>query len=237
MGGHPRNIILLTADAFGVLPPIARLTADQAMYHFLSGYTAKVAGTERGVTEPKADLQHLLRRAVHAAAPTVYAQAARRAHRAARRAGVAGQHRLDGRPVRRRQAHEDRAHPRDGPRRAVAARSTTSATEPDPIFGLDVPHSCPGVPRRGAEPAQHLDAASTPTTRAGAQARADVPRELQDASRRTLAADVTAAGHVQRLRRWVITELNRASEVRLRICALSIYRMSPAPRPSIVLRT
>jgi phosphoenolpyruvate carboxykinase (ATP) len=53
-GGHPRNIILLTADAFGVMPPIARLTADQAMYHFLSGYTAKVAGTERGVTEPTA---------------------------------------------------------------------------------------------------------------------------------------------------------------------------------------
>ncbi|HTO72232.1 MAG TPA: phosphoenolpyruvate carboxykinase (ATP), partial [Gemmatimonadales bacterium] len=52
--GHPKNIVFLTADAFGVLPPIARLTADQAMYHFLSGYTAKVAGTERGVTEPSA---------------------------------------------------------------------------------------------------------------------------------------------------------------------------------------
>jgi phosphoenolpyruvate carboxykinase (ATP) len=53
-GGHPRNIVLLTADAFGVLPPIARLTPDQALYYFLSGYTAKVAGTERGVTEPQA---------------------------------------------------------------------------------------------------------------------------------------------------------------------------------------
>ncbi|RIA45871.1 phosphoenolpyruvate carboxykinase (ATP) [Hephaestia caeni] len=54
MGPVPRNIIMLTADAFGVLPPIARLTPDQAMYHFLSGYTAKVAGTEIGVTEPQA---------------------------------------------------------------------------------------------------------------------------------------------------------------------------------------
>lgn len=51
---HPKNIIMLTADAFGVLPPIAKLTANQAMYHFLSGYTAKVAGTEKGVTEPQA---------------------------------------------------------------------------------------------------------------------------------------------------------------------------------------
>jgi phosphoenolpyruvate carboxykinase (ATP) len=53
-GGHPANIIMLTADAYGVLPPIARLTPDGAMYHFLSGYTARVAGTEKGVTEPKA---------------------------------------------------------------------------------------------------------------------------------------------------------------------------------------
>ena len=54
IAGHPKNIIMLTADAFGVLPPIARLTPSQAMYHFLSGYTAKVAGTEKGVTEPEA---------------------------------------------------------------------------------------------------------------------------------------------------------------------------------------
>ncbi|NNE86449.1 MAG: phosphoenolpyruvate carboxykinase [Silicimonas sp.] len=53
VGGHPKNIVMLTCDAFGVLPPIARLTPAQAMYHFLSGFTAKVAGTERGVTEPQ----------------------------------------------------------------------------------------------------------------------------------------------------------------------------------------
>ncbi|HKO17204.1 MAG TPA: phosphoenolpyruvate carboxykinase (ATP) [Gemmatimonadaceae bacterium] len=53
-GGHPRNIVFLAADAFGVLPPVAKLTRDQTLYYFLSGYTAKVAGTERGITEPKA---------------------------------------------------------------------------------------------------------------------------------------------------------------------------------------
>lgn len=53
MGGHPKHIIMLTCDAYGVLPPLARLTPEQAIYHFLNGFTAKVAGTERGITEPQ----------------------------------------------------------------------------------------------------------------------------------------------------------------------------------------
>jgi len=72
-GDHPKNIIFLTADAFGVLPPIARLTSPEAMYHFLSGYTAKVAGTEKGVTEPQATFSACFGAPFMAHRPTVYA--------------------------------------------------------------------------------------------------------------------------------------------------------------------
>jgi phosphoenolpyruvate carboxykinase (ATP) len=72
MGPVPKNIVLLTADAFGVLPPIARLTPDQAMYHFLSGYTAKVAGTEIGVTEPEATFSTCFGAPFMPRHPTVY---------------------------------------------------------------------------------------------------------------------------------------------------------------------
>ncbi len=74
MAGHPRNIIMLTADAFGVLPPIARLTPAQAMYHFISGYTAKVAGTEKGVTEPVATFSACFGAPFMVRHPSVYAQ-------------------------------------------------------------------------------------------------------------------------------------------------------------------
>ena len=72
--GHPKNIILLTADAFGVLPPISKLTKEQAMYYFLSGYTAKVAGTERGITEPIATFSSCFGEAFLPLHPTVYAK-------------------------------------------------------------------------------------------------------------------------------------------------------------------
>jgi len=73
-GGHPTDLVMLTADAFGILPPLARLTSAQAMFHFLSGYTAKVAGTERGVTEPRAAFSACFGAPFMARHPTVYAK-------------------------------------------------------------------------------------------------------------------------------------------------------------------
>ncbi|MBF0611015.1 MAG: phosphoenolpyruvate carboxykinase (ATP) [Magnetococcales bacterium] len=74
MGGHPSHVIMLTADAFGVLPPVARLTADQAMYYFLSGYTAKLAGTERGVKNPVATFSTCFGEPFMVHNPVVYAR-------------------------------------------------------------------------------------------------------------------------------------------------------------------
>ena len=72
--GHPNNIIFLSADAFGVLPPVSKLTKEQAMYYFLSGYTAKVAGTERGITEPVATFSACFGEAFLPLHPTAYAK-------------------------------------------------------------------------------------------------------------------------------------------------------------------
>jgi phosphoenolpyruvate carboxykinase (ATP) len=74
VGGTPRTVVFLTADAFGVLPPVARLTPEQAVYHFLSGYTAKVAGTERGITEPQATFSACFGAPFMPLHPTVYGE-------------------------------------------------------------------------------------------------------------------------------------------------------------------
>ena len=151
MGPLPKNVVMLTADAFGVLPPIARLTPDQAMYHFLSGYTAKVAGTEIGVTEPRGDLLDLLRRAVHAAPSIGLRQSAEAADRRGRRRLLAGQHRLDRRQIWRRQAHADQGDARAA-ERGARRQPQDAQFRKDPNFGFEVPVEVPGVDSRLLDP-------------------------------------------------------------------------------------
>ena len=145
MAGHPKNIVFLTCDAFGVMPPIAKLTADQAMYHFLSGYTAKVAGTERGVTEPKETFSACFGAPFLPLPPTVYAKML--GERIAQHdvqcwlvntgwtCGPYGiGHRMDLKSTRAMV------------RAALAGKLDTIPTRTDPVFGLAVPIMIPGVP-------------------------------------------------------------------------------------------
>ena len=146
MAGTPENIVMLTADAFGVLPPISRLTPEQAMYHFLSGYTAKVAGTEKGVTEPQATFTTCFGAPFLPRHPTVYAEMLGEKMARQHVEVLAGQHRLDGRRLRRRRAHVDPAHPRHGARGAGRRAGRGRAARPTRTSACRCRSACPGVP-------------------------------------------------------------------------------------------
>jgi phosphoenolpyruvate carboxykinase (ATP) len=145
LGGHPRNVVMLTADAFGVLPPISRLSPEAAMYHFLSGYTAKVAGTEKGVTEPKATFSTCFGAPFLPLEPSRYARmlGERIARHDARvwllNTGWTGGPYGVGQRMKI-------AYTRAMIRAALSGALDAVAYEKDPIFNLAVPASCPGVP-------------------------------------------------------------------------------------------
>jgi phosphoenolpyruvate carboxykinase (ATP) len=149
--GHPTNIIMLTCDAYGVLPPIAHLTKEQAMYHFLSGYTARVAGTEAGVKEPSATFSTCFGGPFMALNPAVYGELLREKisrHNVACWLVNTG---WNGGPY----GVGERI--RIGYSRALinAALNGTLAAggfEREPYFGLDIPTSCPGVPSQILNP-------------------------------------------------------------------------------------
>ncbi len=152
-GGHPNNVIMLTADAYGVLPPIARLTPEGAMYHFLSGYTARVAGTEKGVTEPKATFSTCFGAPFLPLNPNVYASmlGERIARHEARvwlvNTGWTGGPYGVGNRMRI-------AHTRAMITAALAGRLDRVPYRRDAIFNLDVPETCPGVPDTVLDPRQ-----------------------------------------------------------------------------------
>jgi len=145
MGGHPKTVIFLTADAFGVLPPIARLTPRQAMYHFLSGYTAKVAGTERGVTEPSATFSACFGAPFLPRHPGVYAKmlGEKIAKHGAKvwlvNTGWTGGAYGTG-------SRMKLAHTRTMVRAALAGALDGATFRTDPVFGFEVPTTVPDVP-------------------------------------------------------------------------------------------
>ncbi|HEY3781911.1 MAG TPA: phosphoenolpyruvate carboxykinase (ATP) [Fimbriimonadaceae bacterium] len=145
VGGHPKNVLFLTADAFGVLPPVSRLSQEQAIYHFLNGYTAKVAGTETGVVEPQATFSTCFAAPFLPLPPTVYADLLREKinrHQAnvwlINTGWTGGPYGVGS----RMQLHYSRAIVH-----AVLGGELDGVEfEKDPIFGLEVPKTCPGVP-------------------------------------------------------------------------------------------
>jgi phosphoenolpyruvate carboxykinase (ATP) len=150
-GGHPSNVIMLTADAFGVLPPIARLSPEAAMYHFLSGYTAKVAGTERGVTEPKATFSTCFGAPFMVWEPNVYAKllGERIAKHHVRvwlvNTGWTGGPYGTGKRM-------SIAHTRAMITAALSGALDRVQYDTDPIFNLQVPTTCPSVPDEVLKP-------------------------------------------------------------------------------------
>jgi phosphoenolpyruvate carboxykinase (ATP) len=151
LGGHPDNIIFLTADAFGVLPPVSRLSPEQAMYHFISGYTAKVAGTERGVTEPQATFSACFGAPFMTQHPSVYAEllgqkiATHRATCWLINTGWSGGAYGVGSRIKI-------AYTRAMVNAALGGQFAGVAFGTDPIFGLSVPTSCPDVPAEVLSP-------------------------------------------------------------------------------------
>ena len=148
LGPPPRNIVMLTADAFGVLPPISKLTVAQAMYHFLSGYTAKVAGTERGLgKDPEATFSTCFGAPFMARRPTVYAELLGR-RIAERRVGcwlvnTGWNGRGERMPI---------AHTRAMIDAALNGSLDGVETARHPVFGLHWPTACPGAPPEALDP-------------------------------------------------------------------------------------
>ncbi len=151
VAGHPKNILFLTADAFGVLPPVSRLTREQAIYHFLSGYTAKVAGTEKGVTEPSATFSACFGEPFMVLPPETYAaMLGERIDQHDARVWLINTGWSGGPP-----GVGERI--RIGYTRAMVHAALDGALDEvpyrlDPIFNLSVPEQCPDVPSEVLDP-------------------------------------------------------------------------------------
>ena len=145
VAGHPTDIIFLTCDAFGVLPPVSKLTTEQAVYHFISGYTAKVAGTEMGVTEPSATFSACFGAPFLVWHPAKYAELLAekmREHKVnvwlINTGWSGGSHGIGARiKLKFTRAIIDAIH---------AGTLASAPTQPDPVFGFQVVTEVPHVP-------------------------------------------------------------------------------------------
>jgi phosphoenolpyruvate carboxykinase (ATP) len=174
MAGHPKNLVMLTCDAFGVLPPVAKMTPAQAMYHFLSGYTAKVAGTEKGVTEPQTTFSHCFGAPFMVHEPVVYAKML--GEKIAKHdvkcwlvnTGWSGGPYGVGKRMKL-------AYTRAMVNAAIAGDLDKVEFVDDPIFKVAVPKSVPGVP------SEVLDARSTWSDKAAYEAKAkELAKKFRD---------------------------------------------------------
>ena len=145
VAGHPNTIIFLTADAFGVLPPISKLTKEQAMYHFLSGFTSKLAGTERGITSPQPAFSTCFGSPFLPLHATVYAEMLGKKideHGAqvflVNTGWTGGEYGVGSRMK--------LSYTRTMVRAAIEGKLTDVETTKDAVFGLDIPTSIDGVP-------------------------------------------------------------------------------------------
>ncbi|MEG6585558.1 phosphoenolpyruvate carboxykinase (ATP) [Dendrosporobacter sp. 1207_IL3150] len=151
IAGHPKTIVFLTADAFGVLPPIAKLTKEQAMYHFLSGYTSKLAGTERGVTEPEATFSTCFGAPFLPLSPLVYAKLLgeklekHNTNVYLINTGWSGGPYGVGKRMKL-------SYTRSMVRAAIEGKLETVSWQLDPIFNVYIPNECPDVPTEVLNP-------------------------------------------------------------------------------------
>ncbi len=185
-GGHPSTVVMLTADAFGVLPPIARLSPEAAMYHFLSGYTAKVAGTEKGVTEPSATFSTCFGAPFLPMNPNVYSKMLGEkiaTHNAkvwlVNTGWTGGPYGVGSRMK--------IAYTRAMIRAALSGALDAVTFERHPVFNVDVPTSCPDVP------ASVLNPRGTWADGAAYDAQARKLAQMFVDNFKTFAADVDAA--------------------------------------------
>jgi phosphoenolpyruvate carboxykinase (ATP) len=190
-GGHPAHILFLTYDAFGIMPPVSKLTPEQAMYHFISGYTAKVAGTEVGVDEPQATFSACFGAAFLVWPPVTYAEMLAEKIRTSGaeawlvNTGLTGGpygigHRV---PLEYTRAMIDAIH--DGTLHDVPK-------ETDPVFGLAVPTECPDVPNDLLMPRKTWDDPAAYDEKA--QALVKRFNEHFDQYRKTASPEIAAAG-------------------------------------------